>query len=983
MQMSTKEVVYTLKDDKQELQKQLGCMNGIFQLFDRRYLLGQRRHGHNQKRLPPGQSDNGEKEFSNESEQAKEKNPKVVTKEKHRVSIESSRNSFSSSSSSTALSSLDCSKRVQTEQSSSCQSVVSEPYSSPSLHRKPPDLFIQSPDIRDVVRDSMTREPRVVSIKTAAKEERAGPAMKYVDSPRPFPYQKPIQYDGNNQIAKLRGIPWAVKEVKEISRFSCDERESRYLLKSNMKVKELPRLSLDSKQSFISNSVNEPRRSLQIRQIQGGGDTKSPASQTHESRSNKRPSSSVVARLMGLETLTASIDESEALKTKPCLSEELVSDSRSSRKEELKHDRNSTSPRVGRNQISRQKGVSNVITRIPMETAPWKQEGSARGSQKPVKNKEAQAKTEAASPSVYGEIEKRLTEHGFKTAGKDLRALKQILEAMQKTRKRLEDKDHALDNSSIDHRQNQKSDQPVSPTIKGINPPRKLEFLNGNAKPAKLTSDSIMITDIQTVKNAEAKKDSVGRQRLIDPTLRDRKATGRPLSISNFPEYLPGEKSTSSRYSGTLSPRMQRSKNGIDKPSIHGPSSDWSRTKKQPSMQRTQLGSTTRQLKAKSMDPLQESEQLCGCNSKKRNFSQQSDTVSFQSESNSQASQNDSEVMSTEWIQEVDSAFRPKENRRGNNAERLTEDRPMADHAKHTMEQPSPVSVLDAFYTEDTPSPVKKKSNAFNDDENLRFEEPQDHAKIYDLANSTNLDQYCEFNSVKLANINSLVHKIELLNTNAEAATVNHTATSPCKSETGDHYYVKEILFASGFLKDLDRTTTLVHIPLTGNLINHELFHVLEKTKGHTDLADDEYHKKNTHSKSNEKIRRKMVFDTVNDVLGHKLAMLGPFWPWTNKHNGRILNGDKLLKELCSEIDRLQNNSETGIYDEDDEVINIINADVNKRSQAWDEHCYEVPGLVLDIERLIFKDLVSEVVNAQITSLQDWPTRHRRQLFPV
>ena len=51
--MSTKEVVHTLIDDPQELQKQLGCMNGLFQLFDRRYLLGQRRRSHNQKRLPP------------------------------------------------------------------------------------------------------------------------------------------------------------------------------------------------------------------------------------------------------------------------------------------------------------------------------------------------------------------------------------------------------------------------------------------------------------------------------------------------------------------------------------------------------------------------------------------------------------------------------------------------------------------------------------------------------------------------------------------------------------------------------------------------------------------------------------------------------------------------------------------------------------------------------------------------------------------
>ena len=73
----------------------------------------------------------------------------------------------------------------------------------------------------------------------------------------------------------------------------------------------------------------------------------------------------------------------------------------------------------------------------------------------------------------------------------------------------------------------------------------------------------------------------------------------------------------------------------------------------------------------------------------------------------------------------------------------------------------------------------------------------------------------------------------------------------------------------------------------------------------------------------------------------------------------------------------------SGLYDEEDEMINIINADVNKRSHDWDEYCYQGPGLVLDIERMIFKDLISEVVNAQVKCLKDWPVKHRRQLFSM
>ncbi|KAI3808632.1 hypothetical protein L1987_24588 [Smallanthus sonchifolius] len=271
---------------------------------------------------------------------------------------------------------------------------------------------------------------------------------------------------------------------------------------------------------------------------------------------------------------------------------------------------------------------------------------------------------------------------------------------------------------------------------------------------------------------------------------------------------------------------------------------------------------------------------------------------------------------------------------KSNIAEWLTEEKSTVDHAKHTMEQPSPVSVLDAFYTEDTPSPVKKKVTAFNDDKNLHFKEAQDQARMNNLSNNANLDQYSEFN------------KIKLLNT--DDATVNRTVTSPCEGEVGDDRYIEEIILASGCLRDLDRTTTMVQLHPTVGFINAELYHVLEKTKSCTELTDDGYNKKFMTSK----IRRKLVFDTVNDVLGHKL-----------------------LKELCSGIDGLQNKSEIGVVsDDDDDVINIINADVNKRSQDWDEYCNQVPGLVLDIERLIFKDLICEVVNGQVPSLQSEAT---------
>lgn len=50
--------IYSLSDENPDLQKQIGCMNGIFQLFDRHHFLGGGRgiFSQNHKRLPSGTS---------------------------------------------------------------------------------------------------------------------------------------------------------------------------------------------------------------------------------------------------------------------------------------------------------------------------------------------------------------------------------------------------------------------------------------------------------------------------------------------------------------------------------------------------------------------------------------------------------------------------------------------------------------------------------------------------------------------------------------------------------------------------------------------------------------------------------------------------------------------------------------------------------------------------------------------------------------
>lgn len=47
-------LLHSLADENQDLQRQIGCMTGIFQLFDRHHILNGKHI--NQKRLPPGNS---------------------------------------------------------------------------------------------------------------------------------------------------------------------------------------------------------------------------------------------------------------------------------------------------------------------------------------------------------------------------------------------------------------------------------------------------------------------------------------------------------------------------------------------------------------------------------------------------------------------------------------------------------------------------------------------------------------------------------------------------------------------------------------------------------------------------------------------------------------------------------------------------------------------------------------------------------------
>lgn len=229
------------------------------------------------------------------------------------------------------------------------------------------------------------------------------------------------------------------------------------------------------------------------------------------------------------------------------------------------------------------------------------------------------------------------------------------------------------------------------------------------------------------------------------------------------------------------------------------------------------------------------------------------------------------------------------------------------------------------------------------------------------------------FNHKSLENIDHLLHKLRLLNSTPCEGAMNEIAPF-CQGDNSDHRYITKILLASGLLKDLDCVSTTAQLHPSGHLINPKLFHVLEQTEESTWQTCKGPQENIAEIKFEEKIHRKVVFDTVNEILAHKLA-LGPLMQERN------FSGQQLLKELYAEVDHLRPESDSFLGTEDDELGKIIKGDLKHELEDWVEHRGELPALALDIERLIFKDLITEVISKEVAWLQDRPRRHSMQLF--
>ncbi|KZV45618.1 protein LONGIFOLIA 1 [Dorcoceras hygrometricum] len=990
----------SIMDENRDFRKQMGCMNGISQLFDRHhYLTSWRISSNTNKKLLLGTHHQLDSQHTTRAAVEKVQDSQQL---KQRFSMDSSRTAYSSSTCSSTLSSLGSHDTAGHK----------------SLPQRKNFVHEGRLDLRDVVKGSMHREARCLPVKIQTNDKSRGHVMKHVDSPRPMQHHRSLKpettaSEGSTRfLAKFQEIAKNTKDAPlELPRFSYDGRESRETFQSTMKNKELPRLSLDSKASSTKCSLLRSRSDLLSRDyLQMEGESYSQTRSLKAETGSQNRSSGVVAKLMGLDDFpdTISAKKSRIINVENCPKNTILSKS-STKIEKCKQNQVLYSPRASQNNptspSSLLQGASSIrkpteLSRFPMEPAPWRQQNPTQGSQRNAqRSRKAPTITQHLSSSVYGEIERRVTELEFTNSGKDLRALKQILEKMKKTRERLENQigesavvtsqrrcnlEDSLSeqNSSLSMWQNSNDNQNVPNTIGPRTPKHSVSYI-AIKKPTKeieeknlsssnqLTEMGIRRQRIQTPDLKHERENSAHRQKAQDLTPRnnylkytsrqhpsiDNRTVRRTLELAGTlkaPQLMKAE-NCSGRNLVVLSERLRKKlphREGKSNATVATPS-DSGKVKSHAKKKTVEKGLQNKKRSTKSKYPEPSDDQLSDFSSETRFSSYQGDSASVKSESNnSLASQTEIEVTSFSHSTNLTA------NHHQNSVSTFIENIPAAELAVAMQEQPSPVSVLDAALCgEDSPSPVKKISTAFRD------QSPSPDEINWHLENLNH------FIGCPISDRRHVVHETRLLKSESEELAQNQNEIG-CGFPNPNRRYINKILHASGFLKGAS------FIPMAGqflsscHVINPDMFNVLEQMEETMPRANKESTEKDSQKLLNQKIGRRIVFDLVNEVLVQKVTSGRTFT--TGK---KTISPPVLAKEICWEMERLCRVPENNYGEEDDGLKRILMGDMMYQSEDWAEYRGEIPALVLDIERRIFKDLVNELVSTD--------QKHCKQLFTM
>ncbi|KAJ1288586.1 hypothetical protein BS78_02G099100 [Paspalum vaginatum] len=1056
-------------DRRPDLHHQVGCVTGILQAFDRRYPLA----SSHKRLLPP----TGHVLSSSRSEGGQctryspqmilEKNlSKTLADNQRAPAAELSQTSYSLSPSS-SFSSLDGNRSTQQDLSSTDRMLFPErPFkSSPKLKSsfdsdsgldypndvptKPDNMPIAQSSlptlgIRNLVKDSIYKDDCELSVRICTEEDVNDHPIKCGDQPRQMngpPYDSTQGKskglmdinESLRMLAKLREASWNPPESGHHARLSYDAPRFSYDGKeAASKLREVPRLSLDIKEDHLWNREMDPRSkpdwSSADRSSSAVIGSKAALGTQQEQPACKRLPS-VVAKLMGLEGLPEH-NESTA-SSQPCKAVE------ESKPEATLHplsisSNNEPAARQRRNQDSTVRILPN--SKIPVETPPWKQQERIVLPRKLPKGSKGAHGREQPAASVFSDIEKRLNDLDFQQTNKDLRALKQILDAMQakgllenKNREeasmqKLYDGNHdGHGMNSVNMRLNSRTNSMLMPEESNtgscfkspivIMKPSKSSNLfcevDSSVFPLGCSSD---LPQPQTGNSTDKRKASTIRiakeqQAKLSPRVPtsqalvsyDRRSNRRNDDSSNKQKSssLLLIESSSRRQQlnkNSPSPRLQQRKLDSERrarPPI--PSVESNRSQSQ-SGDRNNLDTVSPRRKFRRKPARQEGDDGIpyGFNNRTRSLNQQGNDMSTRSDATMRVpSELDIEVISNDRSTDGNiSNFQqgigaPS----GRNPQKVKisydASKDVSSVDALAAERPSPVSVLDSSFDQEDLFPTSRTSNSLTvDDEGHTSKEP------WQPSDSKPTEVVMQPKNNKLASVASLLEKLQLLSVNKDedAPPVDHIAFL-CETESPDHRYVSEILLASGLLmKDLGSGQAGLQLHSSGYPINPDLFHVLEQRKAGWISQPDAIHQCRSGAKSDPKRgHRKLMFDAVNELLLHKFDKETAVYSASSitrvkNPPAMTLSGQHLVKFICLGIEDLDM-ERSCICQKEGSVI--PDAEIMQRLQGWTSCSKELPSMVLEIERSIFKELVDEVVHGESADSPQMKVagRRRRRLF--
>ncbi|KAB5568326.1 hypothetical protein DKX38_002119 [Salix brachista] len=267
--------------------------------------------------------------------------------------------------------------------------------------------------------------------------------------------------------------------------------------------------------------------------------------------------------------------------------------------------------------------------------------------------------------------------------------------------------------------------------------------------------------------------------------------------------------------------------------------------------------------------------------------------------------------------------------------------------------QPSPVSVLDSsFYKEESsPSPVMKRAVDFEVSVvvlPVHGSQVKTHKQLTMSVASNNVPKTwgIEFNrSWRLARlVAAQLHFINMVNYDLSCSNLKtdqleeveddiwSTPISPAESNSDDCdlVYISDIIRASNCLPE-----------------DSDIFLLLEKQQC---LKGKDTSKVST-------LQRKLVFDTITEILNRRRHLP----PWKAISLTNPASGPISLQQIWSEFQRIQER------DASDDLFEVICGVLRKdlagdTVNGWGDCPIDMSEAVLDIERLIFKDLIGETI---------------------